>query len=183
MNEWHSGHYDLVMHNDELDLHPFGTGSVLGLRTSMYLPGVLMVENWPEEHVVQYEWYVPITDDTYEYWEVLVKVCPTEEERKKFEYRYERVYKPLCLHGFNDCDLYAREAMHEFYADGTGWDNEQLVATDVSPITWRKVASRHNRGIAKPGKGVDGAVKTSSIRLRRISDGDAPGYRVKKIED
>jgi hypothetical protein len=73
--------------------------------------------------------------------------------------------------------------MHEFYADGTGWDNEQLVATDVSPITWRKVASRHNRGIAKPGKGVDGAVKTSSIRLRRISDGDAPGYRVKKIED
>jgi len=174
--------WEPILENKVLDAKVEGLNGRF-YRTSVVLPGVLMVENWPEEHIVQYEWYVPITDDTYEYWEVLVKVCPTEEERKKFEYRYERVFKPLCLHGFNDCDLYAREAMHEFYADGTGWDNEQLVATDVSPITWRKVASRHNRGIAKPGKGVDGAVKTSSIRLRRISDGDAPGYRVKKIED
>ena len=174
--------WEPILENKVLDAKVEGLNGRF-YRTSVVLPGVLMVENWPEEHIVQYEWYVPITDDTYEYWEVLVKFCPTEEERKKFEYRYERVFKPLCLHGFNDCDLYAREAMHEFYADGTGWDNEQLVATDVSPITWRKVASRYNRGIAKPGKGVDGAVKTSSIRLRRISDGDAPGYRVKKIED
>ncbi len=174
--------WEPILENKVLDAKVEGLNGRF-YRTSVVLPGVLMVENWPEEHIVQYEWYVPITDDTYEYWEVLVKVCPTEEERKKFEYRYERVFKPLCLHGFNDCDLYAREAMHEFYADGTGWDNEQLVATEVSPITWRKVASRYNRGIAKPGKGVDGAVKTSSIRLRRISDGDAPGYRVKKIED
>jgi hypothetical protein len=87
-------------------------------RTSVVLPGCLMVENWPEEHVVQYEWYVPITDDMYEYWEVLVRVCKTDEETKAFKHRFDRVYLPLCLHGFNDCDLYAREAMEEFYADG-----------------------------------------------------------------
>lgn len=152
-------------------------------RTSVVLPGCLMVENWPEEHVVQYEWYVPITDDMYEYWEVMVRVCPTDKEKKAFKHRFDRVYLPLCLHGFNDCDLYAREAMEEFYADGTGWDAEQLVATDVSPITWRKVASRWNRGIAKPGKGVPNATKTSSIRMRRLSQGKAPGYFVEKIED
>lgn len=152
-------------------------------RTSVTLPGCLMVENWPEEHVVQYEWYVPISDDMYEYWEVLVRICNTDEDRKKFKHRFDRVYDPLCLHGFNDCDLHAREAMEEFYADGTGWDAEQLVATDVSPITWRKVASRWNRGIAKPGKGVPNATKTSSIRLRRLSEGKAPGYFVQKIED
>ena len=73
--------------------------------------------------------------------------------------------------------------MQEFYADGTGWEAEQLVATDVSPITWRKVASRHNRGIAKPGKGVEGATKTSSIRMRRIAEGRKPGYFVEKIND
>ena len=174
--------WEPVLENKELGAKVEGLNGRF-YRTSVVLPGVLMVENWPEEHIVQYEWYVPITDDTYEYWEVLVKVCPTEEERQKFKYRYERVFKPLCLHGFNDCDLYAREAMHEFYADGTGWDDEQLVATDVSPITWRKVASRYNRGIAPPGKGVDGATKSSSIRLRRIAAGDAPGYLVKKIED
>ena len=150
-------------------------------RTSVVLPGCLMVENWPEEHVVQYEWYVPITDDMYEYWEVLVKVCKTDEDLKKFKYRYDNLYVPLCLEGFNDCDLYAREAMEEFYADGTGWDNEQLVETDVSPVTWRKLASRWNRGIAKPGKGVTNATKTSSIRMRRLSDGKAPGYFVEKI--
>ncbi|WP_042878855.1 Rieske 2Fe-2S domain-containing protein [Cupriavidus necator] len=152
-------------------------------RTSVVLPGVLMVENWPEEHVVQYEWYVPVTDDTYEYWEVLVKVCNTEKERKDYKYRFDYLYKPLCLHGFNDCDLYAREAMQDFYADGTGWDNEQLVATDISPITWRKLASRWNRGIAKPGRGVDGAVKASSLRLKKASEGkQATAYFVEKIE-
>lgn len=171
-----------VLENKELGLKVEGLNGRF-YRTSVVMPGVLMVENWPEEHVVQYEWYVPITDDTYEYWEVLVKVCPTEDDRAKFQYRYDRMYKPLCLHGFNDCDLYAREAMHEFYADGTGWDDEQLVATDVSPITWRKLASRHNRGIAKPGKGVEGATKTSSIRLRRLAEGKAPGYFVEKIDD
>jgi nitrite reductase/ring-hydroxylating ferredoxin subunit len=152
-------------------------------RTSVFMPGVLMVENWPEEHVVQYEWYVPITDDTYEYWEVMVKVCKTDKERTDFGYRFEHLYKPLCLHGFNDCDLYAREAMQDFYADGTGWDAEQLVSTDVSPITWRKLASRWNRGIAKPGKGSEGAIKASSIRLRNAADGKGPGYLVEKIEN
>ena len=152
-------------------------------RTSVVLPGCLMVENWPEEHVVQYEWYVPITDDLYEYWEVLVRICKTDEDRKKFKYRFDTVYKPLCLEGFNDCDLYAREAMEEFYADGTGWDDEQLVETDISPVTWRKLASRWNRGIAKPGRGVTNATKTSSIRMRRLADGQAPGYFVEKIEN
>ncbi len=171
-----------VLENEKLNMKVEGVNGRL-YRTSVVLPGVLMVENWPEDHIVQYEWYVPITDDTYEYWEVLVKVCKTEEERKSFNYRYDRVFKPLCLHGFNDCDLYAREAMHEFYADGTGWDDEQLVSTDISPVTWRKVSSRWNRGIAKPGRGVDGATKTSSIRMRRLAEGKKAGYYVEKIND
>ena len=53
MNEWHSGHYDLVMHNEELDLHPSGTGSVLGLRTSMYLHTPRITS--------QYSWRLPST--------------------------------------------------------------------------------------------------------------------------
>ncbi|MFC7050977.1 Rieske 2Fe-2S domain-containing protein [Emcibacter nanhaiensis] len=174
--------WEPILENKKVDLKVEGLNSRF-YRTSVVLPGVLMVENWPEEHVVQLEWYVPITDDTYEYWEVLVKVCNTEEERKAFQYRFDVFYKPLCLEGFNDCDLYAREAMQDFYADGTGWDDEQLVDTDVSPITWRKVASRHNRGIAKPGRGVDGSVKASSIRMRRLAEGKKLGYFVEKIEE
>lgn len=171
-----------VMENERLGLKVEGAKS-RPYRTSVFLPGVLLVENWPEEHVIQLEWYVPITNDTHEYWEVLVKICPTEADRKAYQYRFDHFYKPLALHGFNDCDVYAREAMHDFYADGTGWDDEQLVATDVSPITWRKLASRWNRGIAKPGRGVDGADPASSIRMRRTAEGRPPSYKVQKIEE
>ncbi|MCM2320920.1 MAG: 2Fe-2S ferredoxin, partial [Pseudomonas sp.] len=171
-----------VLENEELGLKVDGVNGRY-YRTSVVLPGVLMVENWPQDHVVQYEWYVPITDDTHEYWEILVRVCNTPEERAKHEYRYKTVYEPLCLHGFNDCDLYAREAMQNFYADGTGWDDEQLVATDISPITWRKLSSRWNRGIAKPGRGVQGSVKDLSLIFKQTADGHRPGYKVRKIEE
>ena len=177
-----SDRWEPILENKKLGVKVDGLNSRM-YRTSVVMPGVLMVENWPEEHIVQYEWYVPITDDTYEYWEVLVKVCPTEKEKKDYEYRYKTVFKPLALHGFNDCDLYAREAMQDYYADGTGWDNEQLVDTDVSAITWRKLASRNHRGIAKPARGSQGSVKSSSIRLRNITDGKSPGYFVDKIEE
>ncbi len=171
-----------VLENKELGLK---VDAVKGrfYRTSVYLPGVLMVENWPEEHCVQYEWYVPITDDTHEYWEVMVRICPDEDALKKFQYRFETVLEPLCLHGFNDCDLYAREAMQNFYADGTGWDDEQLVETDVSPVTWRKLASRWNRGIAKPARGVAGSKKDISLRFKETADGRRPAYKVHKIEN
>ncbi|MNI29446.1 Carbazole 1,9a-dioxygenase, terminal oxygenase component CarAa [compost metagenome] len=110
-------------------------------------------------------------------------MCDTPEERQKHQHRFDHVYKPLCLHGFNDCDIYAREAMQNFYADGTGWDDEQLVATDISPITWRKLASRWNRGIAKPGRGVKGAVKDTSLIFKETADGHRPGYKVRQIAE
>ena len=152
MNEWHSGHYDLVMHNDELDLHPFGTGSVLGLRTSMYLPGVLMVENWPRRGLTQLEWYVPVDGNRHEYWEVILAVCNTEAELKKFKYEYEHLWLPIALHDFNDDDLFAREHMERFYSvdGGVGWDDEQLCGMDAVITGWRKLVSRHNRGIQTP---------------------------------
>ena len=171
-----------VLENQELGLKVEGLNG-RPYRTSVVLPGVLMVENWPGEHMTQYEWYVPITDDTHEYWEIIVRVCDTPEERQKHQHRFDHVYKPLCLHGFNDCDIYAREAMQNFYADGTGWDDEQLVATDISPITWRKLASRWNRGIAKPGRGVKGAVKDTSLIFKETADGHRPGYKVRQIAE
>ena len=183
MMQWlFTDRWEPILENKALDVRVEGLNSRL-YRTSVILPGVLLVENWPEEGVAQYEWYVPITDDTYEYWEVLVKHCPTEEDREQFSYRFDTVYQPLALRGFNDCDMHAREAMQDFYADGSGWQREQLVETDVSAIMWRKLASRHNRGIAMPPPGAQGRDKASSIRLRNVSEGKSPGYLVEKIDD
>ena len=72
--------------------------------------------------------------------------------------------------------------MQDFYGDGSGWNDEQLVDTDVSPITWRKLASRCNRGIARPGVGVTGSVKASSLRLRDVSEGSPSRYFVRKVD-
>jgi hypothetical protein len=171
-----------VLENKELGLSVPGVKG-RPYRTSITLPGIVAVENWPGEHMIQLEWFVPITDDTHEYWEVIVRICETPKELEDHQYRYERVYKPLALHGFNDCDIYAREAMEAFYADGTGWDQEMLVATDISPITWRKVAARWNRGVAKPPQGVPSARRDSSLRFKQTADGKRPAYKVEQIED
>jgi nitrite reductase/ring-hydroxylating ferredoxin subunit len=171
-----------VLENKELGLSVPGVKG-RPYRTSITLPGIVAVENWPGEHMIQLEWFVPITDDTHEYWEVIVRICETPKELEDHQYRYERVYKPLALHGFNDCDIYAREAMEAFYADGTGWDQEKLVATDISPITWRKVASRWNRGVAKAPQGVQSARRDSSLRFKQTADGKRPAYKVEQIED
>ncbi|GIS24374.1 MAG: hypothetical protein CM15mP125_0610 [Gammaproteobacteria bacterium] len=63
--------------------------------------------------------------------------------------------------------------MQDFYGDGSGWNDEQLVDTDVSPITWRKLASRCN-GASRLGVGVTGSVKASSLRLRDVSEARHP---------
>ena len=62
-------------------------------------------------------------------------------------YRYNNVFEPLALRDFNDNDLFAREAMQDFYEHGDGWNKEVLCQLDNALTAWRKVASRYNRGI------------------------------------
>ncbi len=146
-------HYDWVWSNEEMGVAVQGNNAPpAGLRTSMYLPGTLMVENWPAHGLVQYEWYVPIDDTHHEYWEVLAKECNSPAEKKAFEQDVENLWEPVALRNFNDDDLFAREAMEPFYANGggRGWEDEMLCSMDAVIVGWRKVASRYNRGIQSP---------------------------------
>ncbi len=158
INMYHIEEYwDVVMENKRLNLE--ATGSELAsFRTSVYLPGILMVEGWPEDGVTQYEWFVPITNDTYYYWEVLLTRCDNDKELEIFENRYQNLYKPMFLLDFNNNDMFARDSMHCFYADGSGWRDEQLANMDYSVIAWRKIAARYNRGVQRAPKGVDCSV-------------------------
>ena len=137
-----------VMENAALSL-TVATGATpkfVGIRTSMFLPGVLMVEKFPGLGRAQYEWYVPIDDKRHEYWQAIAGWCPSDEDRQIFENRYEHLYEPLALRDFNDHDLFAREAMQPFYENG-GWEEEQLCSMDTVIVGWRKLVSRYNRGI------------------------------------
>lgn len=151
MNEWNSGYYDLVMANERLDLKAAGNNPTVGLRTSMYLPGVAMIENWPAYGLAQYEFYVPIDDKSHEYWEIITKSVTTDEERNRFQYDFDHLWRDHALIGFNNDDIFAREAMRNFYDDdGPGWDDEQLCGMDAIIIAWRKLVSRHAREIQTP---------------------------------
>lgn len=140
-------HYEMVMSNEHLDLSARPGNPLIGMRTSMWLPGVLRVENFPREGVNLYEFYVPTTDDTYEYWELMCFEYTTEQERLTILDEYEHYLKEAVFHGFNDDDVWAREEMQTFYENGVGFEDEQLCELDAVIINWRKMVSRHARGI------------------------------------
>lgn len=154
MNRYDGG-YDVVVENKRVNMKARGTVPWTGGRTSMFLPGVLMVENWPKYRMAQYEWYVPIDDKRHEYWEVLAMTCRTDEERREFEFKYKHLWKELALGaGFNDHDLFAREAMQPFYERARGWREEKLCSLDAYIVAWRKMAAKYNRGIQSPPEGL-----------------------------
>jgi len=151
MNLYGTDKYVPVMENKALNIHS-ATGTEFkftGSRTSMYMPGVLMVENFPDRGVAHFEWYVPIDDKTHEYWRCIIARCPTAEDRKKFEFRFKHFYEPLALRDFNQADVDASESLQEAYEEG-GWDKEMLFTLDAVLVGWRRLVSRHNRGIASP---------------------------------
>jgi len=143
--------YEPVVRNEALNIECAARSDFkfTGVRTSMYLPGVLMVENFPEPPLAQYEWYVPIDDKRHEYWQVLARRCSTPQEKEDFEFRFKHLYEPVALRDFNDHDIFARQAMQPYYENG-GWTDEKLCSMDAAIVSWRKLVARYNRGIQAP---------------------------------
>jgi carbazole 1,9a-dioxygenase terminal dioxygenase component len=116
----------------------------------MWLPGALRVDPWPDPSLTQFEWYVPINGNQHIYLQTIGCKVANEQEEKAFHRAFEKRWVPVALRGFNDDDIWAREATEPFYADDTGWLREQLFEPDANIIEWRRLASKHNRGIQKP---------------------------------
>ena len=117
---------------------------------SMWLPCVLRVEPWPVPELSQFEWYVPINGKQHIYLQSLGKRCQNTDEELEFDHEFNERWVPKALNGFNDDDVWAREATEPFYADDTGWLKEQLFEPDGNIVQWRKMASAHARGIQRP---------------------------------
>ena len=146
-----------VMENKRLGVKTYGDTIRAGLNVTMYLPGVLYVENWPNYGLAQYEWYVPTDDRHHVYWQVLAKTCKTDEEKKDFKVHYDNCWEELALKsGFNDDDIFAREAMEPFYEDERGWEEETLFSLDQFVVEWRKLVVNNARGIQSPPKQTKG---------------------------
>ncbi|MBZ6377162.1 carbazole dioxygenase [Pacificimonas flava] len=122
-----------------------GTSASVG--TSIWLPGVLKVNSFPVPGLTQFEWYVPLDEKRHLYVQTLGQTCETEEEWIDFQNKFETHWKPHGLDGFNGDDIWAREVTEPFYADDYGWVDEMLCEPDSTILEWRRLASRHGRGI------------------------------------
>jgi carbazole 1,9a-dioxygenase terminal dioxygenase component len=114
---------------------------------SIWMPGVLKVDPFPDPEIVQFEWYVPVETDKHMYWRVLGKTAGSAEEAESFRLEFHSLWKTLALRGFNDLDIWAREGLEEFYKDDASWTKEHLFKPDACKVEWRKLASRVHRGI------------------------------------
>lgn len=117
---------------------------------SMWLPCVLRVQPWPIPELTQFEWYVPIDGTHHLYVQTLGRRCADDAEAARWAEDFRARWRPKALDGFNDDDVWAREATEPFYADDTGWLKEQLFEPDANIVEWRKLASAHARGIQRP---------------------------------
>lgn len=127
-----------------------GGANKLPHQISIWLPGVLCVEPWPDPALRQYEWYVPIDGARHRYVQALAKHVTSAEEETQFADEFASRWQGIALQGFNDDDVWAREATEPFYADDTGWLREGLFEADGNIVEWRKLASRRHRGIQRP---------------------------------
>lgn len=124
-----------------------GGSKRLAQRISIWMPGVLKVEPFPDPSLIQFEWYVPKDEGAHWYIQTLGRKVANESEEAEFDREFHEKWKDLGLHGFNDDDIWAREAMEESYKDDWGWINEQLFEADGNIIAWRTLVSETNRGL------------------------------------
>ncbi|HJS31531.1 MAG TPA: Rieske 2Fe-2S domain-containing protein [Alphaproteobacteria bacterium] len=117
---------------------------------SIWLPGVLKVDPWPQEDTIQFEWYVSRDAGSHYYLQTLGRRVDGPEAEEAFDKEFRERLSSLALDGFNDDDVWAREAGEAFYAGDVGWVEERLYEPDLAIVEWRKLASRRNRGIQKP---------------------------------
>jgi carbazole 1,9a-dioxygenase len=118
-------------------------------NTSLWLPCGLKVDPFPRPDTMQFEWYVPYDEQSHHYIVTWGKRVKDEQQAEQFFREMDVAWKDLVVHKFNSDDVIAREAMEHFYAEEDGWNREQLYRPDMVIVEWRRLASRHNRGIQR----------------------------------
>lgn len=116
-------------------------------EVGIWMPGVLRVDPFPAPHIVHFEWYVPVTERTHRYMIGWGSKVRTEQEKKGFFDEMKYLWRDFVPQKFNNEDMFAREAMDEFYSAEDGWHRERLFGPDVLITAWRILCSNTNRGI------------------------------------
>ena len=140
-------HFEGSVHGEVVRRAIHGGDKRIAHEISLWMPGVLKVDPFPDPAMIHFEWYVPRDADSHWYIHCATKVVEGPDADAEFAAEYESLWKDLYAHGFNDDDIWAREATQPFYQDDWGWLKEQLFEADACIMAWRKLASERNRGI------------------------------------
>jgi carbazole 1,9a-dioxygenase terminal dioxygenase component len=94
-----------------------GDEKMVAAQVSVWLPGVLKVDPFPDPSLIQYEFYVPTTATEHEYFQLLQRRVGGEDDVEAFRQEFDDTWRDLALNGFNDDDVWAREELEPFYRD------------------------------------------------------------------
>ncbi len=120
------------------------------ISASVWMPGTLRVQGFPAEGCTFFEFYTPINETQHVCFLTFTRICANEEERQQFSSEYALRWRRYAINGFLHQDIMARESTQHFYKHDRAWIEEVLVEEDFMLMEWRKLASRHARGIQKP---------------------------------
>lgn len=120
------------------------------ISASCWLPATLRVQGFPGEGTTFFEWYTPINETQHYCFLTITKPCNNDAERHQFESDYQQRWRRYAINDFLQQDISARESTQHFYRHDRAWIDEVLVEEDFMLMEWRRLASRHARGIQKP---------------------------------
>jgi carbazole 1,9a-dioxygenase terminal dioxygenase component len=121
-------------------------------EVSVWMPCGLWVEPMPAPGIVHLEWYVPIDKYHHRYIITWAKRVNSDEERDAFFKETAQNWATYIPAVFNQDDVFARNAMREFYDEGNGWREEKLFGPDIVIANWRRLISRQARGVQTADK-------------------------------
>ena len=143
---------------------PDEEGTMEGMipEVGIWMPGALRVDPFPAPHIVHFEWYIPVTERSHRYLITWGSVAKDEQAEKRFHDEMTYLWRDFVPDKFNNEDVFAREAMDEFYSQEGGWQREKLFGPDVLVTAWRTLCSNANRGIQDLPHGPQSATKKST---------------------
>jgi carbazole 1,9a-dioxygenase terminal dioxygenase component len=128
---------------------PDEPGAMQGMvpEVGIWMPGALRVDPFPAPHIVHFEWFVPVDERSHRYLMTWGTRAADAREEKAFFDEVTYLWRDFVPQKFNNDDMFAGEAMDEFYLVEDGWHREHLFGPDVVVTAWRKLCSNSNRGV------------------------------------
>lgn len=120
------------------------------VSASIWMPCTNRVIGFPNHDLTHFEWCVPIDEKSHRYFPMEGRRVSSPAEVATYREEFVSRWQPLAHGTFLNQDGASRESQQHHYEQDSAWFEEMLLAEDFLLIEWRKLASRHGRGVQSP---------------------------------